>query len=271
MYYESEEPANPYYTAVFGSQPIYDTGSAILFRDVNLVAINSTHILGDCFGVDPPVRLLALQRHRGEPRVQHPGRRIAFGWDADTMNAIGVQQFPDIGVDNYGDGGSTHGSWDNNDRVHSSREVSGVYSQFVGAHTDQGRWCGIVSTRSTGSHSGRSTSTSPSGSRKVPTAPVTPSRRSFTEPRTPVTPRSQRRTRTTSFTVVVSSRTTGALTTSLVLNLGVRFEHETGIGESSDQIITGWDVNNPFPNDPIGELDRWRSLRGRRRPENTHR
>ena len=47
MYYKSEEPANPFYTSVLGSQPVFDTGSAILNRDVNLVSINSTHITGD--------------------------------------------------------------------------------------------------------------------------------------------------------------------------------------------------------------------------------
>ena len=47
LFYDSEEPANKYYTDILGSTPAFDTGGATLFRTAKILALNSTHILGD--------------------------------------------------------------------------------------------------------------------------------------------------------------------------------------------------------------------------------
>ena len=248
MFYKSEEPADPYYTAVFGSTPDYDTGSSILFRDVNLVAINSTHITGDA-----SVLTLRFGYSRFYDTVENPeftsADAAAFGWDADTMNQIGINQFPDIAANGYGDGGNTHGSWDNNRRIHSSTEGSGVYSQFIGSHTvkvggvfreykidwfRQNAMDFSFQQRFTEGPDGPGNSIAA----MVLGLPETGSAQIAVE---------------NSNNILYGAgfvQDDWRVNDKLVLNLGVRFEHETGMGERNNQIITGWDFENPFPGSP---------------------
>ena len=253
MFYKSEEPADPYFQAVFdGNLPFYDTGSAILFRNVNLVAVNSTHILGDTSVLTARVGYSRFYDTVEEPQF-NTADAIAFGWDADTMNAIGIQQFPDIGATGYGDSGNTHGSWSNNNRVHSTTEVSAVYSNFIGAHTvkiggvfreykiDWNRPAPMSFnfvprfTEGAGS-AGNSIASMVLGLANTGNATIASDNTN---------------------NILYSGgfvQDDWRVNNNLVLNLGIRFEHETGMGESNNQLITAWDFDNPYPINPTGRL-----------------
>ncbi len=136
MYYQSEEPSNTYYREVFGASeaPVYDD-TAILLRDVNIFAINNTFI-----PTDDSVLTLRFGYARFNDSPFNPEftaqDAIGLGFNADQMNAIGdgIRQFPYVIVGGYGSD-HTHGSWPTADRVWKSSEASGVYSKFVGSHT----------------------------------------------------------------------------------------------------------------------------------------
>jgi hypothetical protein len=252
MYYKSEEPADPYYTAVVGSQPVIDTGSAILFRDVNLVAINSTHITGDA-----SVLTLRLGYNRFNDSVDNPpfstADAAAFGWDADTVNAIGITQFPNVSADGYGDGNSTHGSWSNTNVVHSSAEFSGVYSQFIGAHTvkaggvfRQYKIDWFRAAPMTFSFAQRFTEGPGSAGNAIAAMVLG----------LPNTGSAQIAAENTNDILYGAGfiQDDWRVNENLVLNLGLRIEHETGMGEANDQMIYGWDFDNPYPINPTGNL-----------------
>ena len=138
MYYESKEPTNTFYRELLGLgtfEPVFDS-TGILFRDVNVIAINSTHI-----PTDDSVLTLRFGYTRFNDSLANPDfgvdEHIALGFDADQMNALGstsLKQFPYIITEGYG-ADFTHGSWGTNDTVWKSVEGSGVYSKFVGSHT----------------------------------------------------------------------------------------------------------------------------------------
>ena len=254
MYYKSEEPANPFYTSVVGSQPVFDTGSAILNRDVNLVSINSTHITGDA-----SVLTLRFGYNRFNDSVSNPEftseQAAAFGWDAATMNAIGINQFPFISADGYGDqdSGATHGSWSNNDRVHSSTEFSGVYSQFVGAHTvkiggvfRQYKIDWFQQSPMTFNFPQRFTEGAGGDGNAIATMVLG----------LPDTGSAQIAAANSNDILYGAGfiQDDWRINENLVLNLGLRIEHETGMGETNDQLIYGWDFDNAFPVNPTGNL-----------------
>ena len=245
MYYESEEPDNPYYTAVLGSQPVYDTGSALLFRDVNVVAINSTHILGDT-----SVLTLRLGYNRFNDSPSNPeftsSDAIALGFDADTLNQLNLRQFPNITADSYGDDDSTHGSWSTSDRVHNSYNISGVYSQFAGSHTIK---IGASYRKS-----------AIDWFRQGPMEFDFPQR--FTEG--PGGPGDAIATMVLGFPGEGSAEIGGNFASfgnyvggfvqddwrvneNLVFNLGLRLEHATGLKEQDNRLIYGWDFDTPYP------------------------
>ena len=253
MFYKSEEPANPYYQAVFdGNLPEYDTGSAILFRNVNLVAINSTHILGDTSVLTFRIGYSRFYDTVVEPEFS-TADAIAMGFDADTMNAIGIQQFPDIGATGYGDGGNTHGSWSNNNRVHSTKEISSVYSSFVGSHTL--KFGGVF--RQYGIDWNRP---APMSFNFIPRFTEGPgSNGNSIASMVLGLPNSGGATiASQNFNDILYGagfvQDDWRVNDNLVINLGVRFEHETGMGEANNQIITAWDFDNPFPVNPTGNL-----------------
>jgi hypothetical protein len=247
MYYKSEEPDNKYYTDILGETPVYDTGSAILFRDVQVVAINSTHIPSD-----DSVLTLRYGYARFNDSPTNPAFNtqdaIALGFNADQMNAIGsgIQQFPYITADGYGVNDSTHGSWTSADIVFKSQEASGVYSKFVGSHTlkfgAQFRTLGVDWFRAAAMNfdfparftagpgsPGDGIATMVLG---VPTAGSAEIAAAFEN-------------YLNYYAGFVQDD--WRVNEDLVVNLGLRLEHETGLGERSDQMIYGWDYDAPFP------------------------
>ncbi len=110
MYYKSEEPDNKYYTAILGETPVFDSGSAILYRDVNTIAINSTHLPSD----DSVLTLRYGDTRFNDSPANPPftaSDATAFGFNAGQMAAIGegIQQFPYIDTEGYGVNNHTHG------------------------------------------------------------------------------------------------------------------------------------------------------------------
>jgi hypothetical protein len=247
VYYKSEEPDNKYYTDILGETPVYDSGSAILYRDVNAIAINSTHIPSD-----DSVLTLRYGYTRFNDSPDNPeftaSDAAAFGFDADQMNAIGVgiQQFPYIDTEGYGVGNHTHGSWDTADIVYKSWEGSGVYSKFVGNHTlkfgAQYRNIGVdwfqaaamtfnVPARFTAGPGGNGDGIASMLLGLTDTA------------RAEVATAAQNRNNYYGGFIQDDWR----VNENLVLNLGLRLEHETGLGEVNDQMIYGWEYDDPFP------------------------
>ena len=250
MYYKSEEPSDPFYEAALGSLTAFDTGAVVLFRNVNVVAINSTHILNDTSVLT--VRA-GYQRFFDSPAAPEFGgsELAALGFDADTAAGLNLQQFPQIReVDGYGIDDSTHGSWSARDIVHSSYGVSGVYSQFVGSHTvkigggyrhSQIAWL-----------------------RQNPLEFEIPQR--FTEgpagsghPGDAIATMLYGFPSTGSTELVSNSFTNFAnvfggfiqddwrVNDNLVFNLGLRLEHGSGMQENDNQLIYGWEYDAPFP------------------------
>jgi hypothetical protein len=247
MYYESEEPDNKYYTDILGETPVYDSGSAILYRDVNAIAINSTHIPSD----DSVLTLRYGYTRFNDSPANPPfnaSDAAAFGFDADQMATIGegIQQFPYIDTEGYGVNDHTHGSWSSADVVYKSWEGSGVYSKFVGNQTlkigAQYRNIGVDWFRASAMNfrfPQRFTAGPGSDGDGIATMLLGLSDRTRAET---ATPSSNRNDYYGGFI-----QDDWRVNDNLVLNLGLRLEHETGLGEVDDHMIYGWEYDDPYP------------------------
>ena len=259
LYYTSSEGAFQQYTDLLGADtaPDFGIGAAALIRDVHAVAFNNTFITGDAS---------VLTLRYGQTYFNDSNENPVYG--QDQVASLGIQggfldqiyaqdgyagQFPSISVANFGDGGSTHGSWSNTDVQWTSREVSGTYSQFLGNHTlkygGQYRRMGL---RAASFGNGFSMSFA----------------QSFTQGPSPTAPDSGSGSAMADLLLGIPSD--GAATIAqpadvfidyyggfiqddwrpsqnLVLNLGLRLEHETGLQEKNNGFAVGWDRTNPFP------------------------
>src|SRR3972149_6905430 len=138
MYYKSQEPANKFYAAIQGGEvPSFDTGASVLFRDVNVVAINLTNVASES-----PVMTFRYGYTRFGDSFSSPEFDISeLPFSQRSARALQeVNRFPYITVEGYGETANelfdvTHGSWANTDVVWKSQELSGTYSKFVGSHT----------------------------------------------------------------------------------------------------------------------------------------
>ncbi len=253
MYYNSEEPDNKYYTDILGETPVYDNGSAILFRDVNVIAINSTHIPSD-----DSVLTLRYGYTRFNDSPANPAFNaqdaIALGFNAGQMNAFGesILQFPYIDADGYGTGDHTHGSWNTADIVYKSWEGSGVYSKFVGSHTMkvgvQYRNIGVDWFRP-GALNFNFPSRFTSGGGRSPGDAVATMLLGL-----PDGGSGEIATPSENFINYLGGfvQDDWRIGENLVLNLGVRLEHESGFGEKNNQLIYGWEYDAPFPTSVAG-------------------
>ena len=134
LFYDSEEPANKYYTDILGSTPVFDTGSASLFRRAYILALNSTHIIGDSDVLTLRYGWTYFDDSVSNPDFTNADAR-SLGYQGSWLDQLNMVQFPYTSADGYGDGDATHGSWSSNDVQWKSQELSGTYSQFIGAHT----------------------------------------------------------------------------------------------------------------------------------------
>ncbi len=257
LYYTSSEGAFQQYTDLIGSLPAYGIGAADLIRDVHVVALNNTFVVGDA-GV--------LTMRYGQMYFNDSVVNPTYGMD--DLRGLGIQgsfldqlyaqegydgQFPSISISNFGDGGATHGSWSNTDTQWWSREVSGTYTQFLGNHTVKvgGQWrrMGLDDASFANGFSMSFAQKFTQGPN--PTAPDTNSGSALADLLLGI-PNGG------SATIAARSATFidyfGGFvqddwrpSDNLVLNLGLRVERETGLMEDDDRFAVGWDRANPFP------------------------
>ena len=250
MLYDSEEPANKYYTDILGSTPTFDTGSASLFRRAYILAINSTHIIGDSDVLTLRYGWTYFDDSTANPAFSSADA-AGLGFQGDFLNQVTLEQYPRILAANYGDGGSTHGSWSSSEIQWWSQEVSGTYSKFVGAHTLKfgGQWRRIGldafnfdngfrfefdEIRTSGGVSGAGDSIA---SLLFGTPEVGGSNRA-----TIPTPGE--------FSVDYFGgfiQDDWRMNEKLVFNLGLRFEYETGLGESDNRFSVGFTRDDAYP------------------------
>lgn len=259
LYYTSEEPAFGHYGDLLNSEPpAFGIGAASLGRDVHAVAINNTFITGDASVMTLRVGYSYFNDSVANPEYTLEQARNEIGIQGDFLDQIYAQegyngQFPSYDVANYGDSGSTFGSWSNNDIQWRSREVSGTYSQFVGNHTLkyglQYRRLGLHATRFGNGF-------------EIQFA------QKFTQGPNPTAPDANSGDALADLLLGIPNGGTATLAqpadvfidyfggfvqddwrpnSNLVLNLGLRLERETGLMEDDNGFAVGWDRENPFP------------------------
>lgn len=140
LYYDSEEAAWPFFAGITGGdiQP-WDTGSATLFRHVHTLALNATAV-----PTDDSVLTLRFGYNLFYDTNEVPQYNISDLPFSSTFvqqfEAVGIPRFPPVYIEGYEDpggntNGQTMGSWSTSPITWKSREFSGVYSKFVGGHT----------------------------------------------------------------------------------------------------------------------------------------
>ncbi len=257
LYYTSEEPAFGHYKDLLNADthPDFGIGAGLLRRDVHAVAFNNTLITGDAS---------VLTLRYGQTYFNDSNQNPVF--DQSAFSGLGFQgsfidglygqegydgQFPSIGIEEFGDSGSALGSWGNTDVQWTSREVAGTYSTFMGNHTlkigGQYRRMGLHSVAfSNGLQMNFD--------------------RSFTRGPAPDNPDSGSALADMLLGIPSGGQVTIAQpadvfidyyggfiqddwrpSQNLVLNIGLRLEHETGLQEDDDGFTVGWDRTNPFP------------------------
>ena len=258
LYYTSEEPAFGHYKDLLNAEthPDFGIGAASLGRDVHAVAFNNTII-----PTDTSVLTLRYGQTYFNDSTANPEFGIeqfrGLGFQGSFVDALYAQenyagQYPWIAVSEFGSG-NTHGSWSNNDVQWTSREVAGTYSQFVGNHTLRygGQW------------------------RRMGLNAISFNRglrlwfeRRFTRGPNPTDPAADSGSALADLLLGIPNKGEATIadvadvyinyyggfiqddwrpTQNLVLNLGLRVEHETGLMEEQNGLAVGWDRTNPFP------------------------
>ncbi len=259
MYYTSEEPAFGHYKDLLNSatHPDYGIGSASLGRDVHAVAFNNT-LVGDASVLTLRYGQTYFNDSVDNPVYSADKLSSELGITGSFVDQLYAQQgyagqFPLITVDNFGDGDDTHGSWSNNDIQWTSREVSGTYSRFIGNHTLKygGQW------RRMGLHAA-----------SFGNGFTLDFDQKFTQGPNPASPDDGSGNALADLLLGIPNGGEATLaepadvfidyfgafiqddwrpSENLVLNLGLRLEHETGLRENDNGIAVGWDRTNPFP------------------------
>ena len=230
----------------------------MLQRDVHAIAVNSTLVPT----VSSVLSLRYGQTHcndsHSNPEVSQESIRSRLGIQGAFLDDIYGQegysgQFPLVLVAGFGRNGQTHGSASNNKVVWTSREVYGTYAQSVGNHTLKygGQW------RRLGLHSvGYGHSFSLGLARK------------FTQGPDPLQPQTGPGSDLADLLLGIPDAGSATLASPanvfldyfgafvqddwrvgarLVLNLGVRVEPESGLGEDDNGFTVGWERERLFP------------------------
>jgi hypothetical protein len=259
LYYDSEEAAWPFYAGFTGGeiQP-FDTGSAVLFRDVNTVAINVTNL-----PTDDSTLTFRYGYNRFYDTNEVPSYDVSeLGFSSrfvQDFEAIGVSRFPAVAVQGYGDEinsstSATLGSWSTSPITWKSSEFGGVYSKFVGSHTfkagAQYRKIGVdtllVDYGASFYFDNRFTRgpnpLSPAANSGDPLADLLLGLPNDSSNFVNATP-------TNVFINYYGGfvQDDWRVRDNLVLNLGVRLEHEDGLAEEENRFTVGFDRDVPWP------------------------
>jgi len=256
MYYKSQEPANKFYAAIQGGEvPSFDTGASVLFRDVNVLAINLTNVASES-----SVMTFRYGYTRFGDSFLSPEFDISeLPFSERSIQALqDVNRFPYITVEGYGETANelvdaTHGSWQNTDVVWKSQELSGTYSKFVGSHTikvgAQYRRIGVDTFLPGYGAEFHFTPGFTNG--PDPLNPAAGSGDAFASVLLGF-PDSGSAVKATPTDVFINYyggyiQDDWRFGDKLVLNLGLRIEHEDGLAEKEDRFAVGFDRNAPFP------------------------
>jgi hypothetical protein len=257
LYYDSEEPANPFYTDFLGQSELleFDTGATVLFRTVNSLAINVTNIPSDDSVLTFRYGYNSFYDSNDNPAFDIGSLPFNSSFQQAFRDA-GLTSFPAIRVEGYGENenatNATHGSWSDNDITWKSSELSGVYSKFLGSHTVKGglqyRRVG-VDTFNPGY--GAAFYFEP-GFTRGPTPFAAGSGDAFASLLLGVSNDNSYFRVATPANVFVDYyggfiQDDWRVNDRLVLNLGLRLEHETGLAEEEDRFTVGWAYDDPFP------------------------
>ena len=260
LYYRSGDTFHRHYADLRNTDdpPLFGPGVSQLRRTVRAGALNTT-LLPDDSSV---LTLRYGQTYFYDSFVAQPYSasdfRSELGLTGDFVDKLYAQpdylgQFPLVEVDDYGDGGRSHGAWSNSDVHWTSREVSGAYSTHRGRHTVKvgGQWRRL-GLRATEYRNGlrlrfrRNFTQGPN-----PAAPAEGSGDALADLLLGIPSGGQA---TLALPAEVFVDYFGAFvqddwhpTHDLVLNLGLRVERETGLREDDDGFAVGWDRENPFP------------------------
>ncbi len=260
LYYRSQEPQFGHYQDLLNSDspPAFGIGASTLGRNVHALAINNTVL---------PSAASVLTLRYGQTYFNDSWSNPAFAKD-QIISELGIQggfldkiyaqeayagQFPKVSVTDFGDSGDSHGGRSNDDVQWLSREFSGTYGLFVGNHTLKlgGQW------RRLGLHTvnyGHGLALNFA--------------KKFTQGPNPARPETGSGSALAELLLGIPDGGTATLalpadlfldyfggffqddwraTSNLVLNLGLRVEHETGLQEDSNDFTVGWDRRSPFP------------------------
>ena len=261
LFYTSSESGFGHYADLLNTRekPEFGLGVNVLGRDVHAVAVNNTFLPADGSVLTFRYGQTFFNDSFASPEVAADRIRGELGIQGGFLDQIYAQegyagQFPRISVADYGENGRTHGAnRSNNDVQWTSREISATRASFAGNHTlkagFQWRRLGLHAVSFDSGFSLEFAQKFTQG--PDPTAPDTGSGSALAD-------------------LLLGIPSGGAATiaepadvfldyfgafvqddwrprSDLVLNLGLRIAHETGLREDNDGFAVGWDRENPFP------------------------
>lgn len=248
-WYESMEPNAAFYGGGGFFENPADPGGGAFVRNARLIALNTVWTVGPRTVVSMRYGSNALTDDN-RPAEFDPG---TLGFDARYLTSVPLKKFPNIGVTDYGQGGSFLGDRPQDKATYYSRSASASATTLVGRHTIKaGGDYRTIGTRfrNIGGMGGFNFS------------------RGFTFGPNPNAPASSTGDAFASF--LLGAPESGGISLSapidvfvhywsayaqdsyrvssrLTLDLGLRYEYEQGLREREDRFITGWAYNQPLP------------------------
>ena len=261
LYYTSSESGFGHYRDLLNTDenPAFGLGVYVLGRDVHAVALNNTFLPADGSVLTLRYGQTYFNDSFASPEFSADRIRGELGIQGSFLDKLHAQegyagQFPAVSVANFGENGRTHGAnRSNNDVQWTSREISATRAAFAGDHTLkfglQWRRLGLHAVSFDNGFSLEFAQKFTQG--PDPTAPDTGSGSALAD-------------------LLLGIPAGGSATIAqpadvfldyfggfvhddwrprpdLVLNLGLRAAHETGLREDDDGFAVGWDRTNPFP------------------------